>query len=111
MLSFDALLLFRLWNDKSLTRDEVARRLGLSETQLTAAARRFGLPPRGIRRRAYSMDELTPEVIAQRAAAIRATWSEEEREKRMVGRRMQRWQMPAYAFTPRTSSYREIAVD
>lgn len=63
--------LFRLWNDKALTRDEVARGLGLTETQLTAVARRHGLPARGRRRRCFTMVDPTPDQILERAEACR----------------------------------------
>lgn len=70
-LKYDVAELFRLWNDKERTRDEVARTLGLTETQLTAVARRHGLPARGRRRRCFSMVDPTPEEIEQRKAECR----------------------------------------
>lgn len=38
----------RLWADKSLTREEVANRLGVTPGAIIGAAWRAGLPPRGI---------------------------------------------------------------
>lgn len=78
-LQYDVAELFRLWNDTERTRDEVARTLGLTETQLTAVARRHGLPARGRRRRCFTLVDPTPEEIAERAAACR--------ERHMAARR------------------------
>ena len=63
--------LFRLWADESLTRAEIARSLGVSAGQLTLLASRHGLGPRGRQHRAFSMDDPTPEQIAERAAECR----------------------------------------
>lgn len=64
--------LFRLWADESLTRAEVARLLGVTAGQLAKLASRHGLGFRGRRQRAFSMDDPTPEQIAERAAECRA---------------------------------------
>jgi hypothetical protein len=71
--------LFRLWANSDLTRAEVARLLGVTAGQLTKLASRHGLGPRGRQHRAFSMDDPTPEQIAERAAQCR--------EKHMAMRR------------------------
>lgn len=67
----DVPMLFSLWGDTTLTRAEVARRLGVTANQLTKLAEKYGLGRRGRQHRAFSMDDPTPEQIAERAAACR----------------------------------------
>jgi transposase-like protein len=67
----DVPLLFQLWADMTLTRVEVARKLGVTEGNLTRLAARHGLGRRGRQHRAFSMDDPTPEEIAQRAQECR----------------------------------------
>jgi hypothetical protein len=67
----DVPMLFRLWGDMTLTRVEVARQLGLTEGNLTRLAARYGLGPRGRQHRAFSMDDPTPDEIAERARECR----------------------------------------
>ena len=67
----DVPMLFSLWGDMSLTRVEVARKLGVTENQLTRLADRHGLGRRGRQHRAFSMDDPTPEEIAERARECR----------------------------------------
>ena len=68
---YDVAELFRLWRELSLTRAEVARQIGVSEQRLSKLAERHGLGPRGRQHRAYSMDDPTPEEIAERARECR----------------------------------------
>lgn len=76
----DVPLLFRLWHDRTLHGDEVAARLGVHRSALSQIARDHGLPRRPpIKNRKPESTERqpsdpTPEEIAERAAAIRATW-------------------------------------
>jgi hypothetical protein len=67
----DVPTLFLLWADMTLTRVEVARKLGVTEGNLTRLAERYGLGPRGRQHRAFSMDDPTPEEIAERARECR----------------------------------------
>jgi transposase-like protein len=67
----DVPMLFELWSDMTLTRVEVARKLGVTENNLTRLAARYGLGPRGRQHRAFSMDDPTPEEIAERARECR----------------------------------------
>lgn len=67
----DVPMLFRLWEDTTLTRAEMARKLGVTEGNLTRLAERYGLGPRGRQHRAFSMDDPTPDEIAERARECR----------------------------------------
>jgi len=67
----DVPMLFRLWEDMTLTRVEVARKLGVTENHLTRLAARYGLGRRGRQHRAFSMDDPTPDEIAERARECR----------------------------------------
>lgn len=67
----DVPMMFRLWGDMTLTRVEVARKLGLTEGNLARLAARYGLGPRGRQHRAFSMDDPTPDEIAERARECR----------------------------------------
>jgi hypothetical protein len=49
--------LFALWNDPDYTRSEITRELQLTEKQLQAAARRYGLQRREQCHRAFSMHD------------------------------------------------------
>lgn len=113
-LKVDVLTLFKLWRSP-LRNDELADALGCPRGSLHYLASRYKLPRRDValyaKRGGVEADSPTPEQIAERAAAIRATWSDEEREKRMVCRRMQRWQMPAYALCRRDVAFHEISLD
>jgi len=80
----DVPLLFRLWGDMTLTRAEIARKLGTTENQLTRLAERHGLGRRGRQHRAFSMDDPTPDEIAQRAAECRARHMELRRKEDIV---------------------------
>lgn len=79
----DIPLLYRLWHDKTLHGDEVAARLGVHRSTLSALARQHGLrrrPPvknRGPESTERQAKDPTPDEIAERAAAIRATWGPE----------------------------------
>jgi hypothetical protein len=79
----------QLWAE-GLYRDEIARRLGVGVDVLIARRRDqlAGLPKRtrGPRRACTPTVDPTPAEIEERAAAIRETWSDEEREERRLGR-------------------------
>jgi hypothetical protein len=59
--------LFEFWNNHSLTRAEVARKLGVTRTQLERLADQYALPERPAKKRAHSITDPTPEEIAERA--------------------------------------------
>lgn len=113
-LKVDVVELFRLWRSP-LRNDELADALGCPRGSLHYLAARYKLPKRTpekwAKRTGAKRDLPTPQEIADRAAAIRATWSEEEKERRMVGKRTRSWQMPAYAFARRDVAFVEINLD
>jgi hypothetical protein len=47
----------------------------------------------------------TPEQIEERAAEIRAAWSEAERERRDVGKRAVRWSPPQLSYDGRNMTF------
>jgi len=79
----------RLWRE-GLYVHEIARRLGVGVDVLIARRRDqlADLPSRkrGPRRGCKPTVDPTPEEIAERAAAIRATWTDADREDRWLGR-------------------------
>jgi hypothetical protein len=104
----DVPALFRLWATGMAER-EICRLLGIRHGSFYAIKDRLKLPPRTP---AKSEDDFaeseppTPEEIAERAAAIRRSWSPEEEERRIVGPRG-RVQLRSYAFNHRTIAYSE----
>lgn len=67
----DVPLLFRLWADESLRREEIAHRLGCSHAHLARAVKRYGLPPRARRARVVVPVDPTPDEIVARARECR----------------------------------------
>lgn len=67
----DVPLLFRLWADESLTREQVARRLGCSHAHLARAVKTYGLPARLRRKPLVVPTDPTPDEIAERARECR----------------------------------------
>lgn len=74
--------LFSLWADQTLTRAEVAHRLGISHTYLTRLIARHKLPPRAKEHKSSVVDP-TPDEIAERARQCR--------EKHYAERRSEPW--------------------
>lgn len=112
-MDFDVATLHSLWYSK-MTNAELCLALNVSRGSLDVLRKRYKLDHRPFERNnpEYKVDTTpTPEEIAERAAAIRATWSEEETERRTVGKRRQSWEMPAYAFARRDVAFTEISVD
>jgi transposase-like protein len=68
----DVASLFRLWNDESMTRAEIARELGVTAGQLTRLASRHGLGVRGRKHRAFSMTDPSPDEIERLKAELKA---------------------------------------
>lgn len=56
--------LFELWNDREMTRTEIARTIGLTDKQLGVVAARHGLQNRGPRPRNDPAIEASPEEDA-----------------------------------------------
>ena len=74
--------LFALWADHTLTRVDVAHRLGLSPTQLTRLVAQYRLPPRPRDRNQKTVDP-TPEEIERDKAELKA--------KHLAERRAEPW--------------------
>ena len=90
----------RVWR-KCDSVSEVCTKLGVTEASAYYWARKFGLPMFcGVG------DENTPteEEIAERAAEIRKTWSDEETQRRAVGRIRGRYEIPSYSSSHSSSS-------
>lgn len=74
------------WGDTSLTVRDIAWMFNCTAFQVRHHAIRFGAPVRpngGCARQ--SADDPTPEEIEERSAVVRSWWSEETRERRMIG--------------------------
>jgi hypothetical protein len=100
----DARKVFALWANPELGTLEIASRLGLTKSQIWCVSRRLRLPPRP-RAEMERLSAPSPEEIADRCAQVRAGWSDEEREKRIVGPRRRQWSMPAYAYDGRAVAF------
>jgi hypothetical protein len=112
-MQFDAAALHKMWYSK-MTNAELCFALNVSRGSLDVLRRRYRLDRRPFERnnREYAVDRSpSPEEIEERAAAVRATWSDEEAERRYVGKRKIGWAIPAYAFARRDVSFIEIGMD
>ena len=84
----DTLRLWKLWNDR-VKPDRICQELGISYTRLRLLARRCGLKGHERLRRprtGVATPVPSPEEIRERCAIVQAGWSEEERERRLIGR-------------------------
>jgi hypothetical protein len=104
----DVPALFRLWAS-GMPEREICQTLGIRCGSFYVVKARLKLPPRP---KAKPEDEFaeveppTPEEIAERAAAIRSTWSPEEEERRRVGRPTA-FRLRNYNFDRRSFAYSE----
>lgn len=89
--------LYDLWYDAAKTNTQVADELGITLVRLWQLGRAYSLPPRC---RKQATPDPSIEEIRERAEAIKATWSDEEREKRFVGLGRRQWTPPAFMFNP-----------
>ncbi|NDD52345.1 hypothetical protein EBZ39_00435 [bacterium] len=72
------------WYDRSLTQAEIARHLGITAGQLTAAVKQHGLPPRPKNKRAFTFaDNPTPEEDKLSAASLELSPSVQARIKEL----------------------------
>jgi hypothetical protein len=104
----DVPTLFRLWHDYNVSNHELMRRLNITLATFYTLRDRHKLPKRPAScYRANSSQEAhskcpSPEEIAERAAAIRQGWSDEERVKRMGGsNEPERWTPPQFHWNHR----------
>lgn len=84
--------LFELWEDRRLTRTEVARGLGLTDKQLTAVAARYGLGLRGQTNRCVTPGDPTADQIAERAREMREKHYAQRRAESEEVTRKRLWQ-------------------
>jgi hypothetical protein len=70
---------------------EMAARLGCRQPAIYSLRVQFGLPRRP--RVPCTDKDPTPDEIAERSAEVRARWSEEERERRGIGK-VEAWGVP-----------------
>lgn len=79
----DKPLLWELWADHSLQREQIAERLGISNSTLSKLQARLGLPSRPRRPRAQYEVDPTPEEIEERKREVR--------ERNMARKRAEPW--------------------
>lgn len=86
-LEIDVPRLFKLWAS-GMPQFEICQALGIRPGTFWQVRQRYALPPRPNARPARSRHEPppTPEEIAERASLVRAGWTDEEKERRAVGR-------------------------
>ena len=80
--------LAQLW--KCCDSSQIAAIEGMTVNAVNYYARRYGLPKKARK----NLSDPTEEQIAERAAAIRSQWSDEELEKRYVGAKAVEWTTP-----------------
>lgn len=105
----DILELFRLWRTQ-LTADEIQRKLGISHNRLYSLVKKHKLPRRSPIKvqddeTERQQKDPTEEEILARAAEIRSGWSEKEREKRCVSKKVQTWSIPTYTYEPQVDRF------
>jgi DNA-binding transcriptional regulator YiaG len=76
--NIDVPLLYQLWNDRTLTRAEIASRLGISHTFLTRLVAKHKLPPRQAEHKRNVVDP-TPDEIERLKAELKAKHMAERR--------------------------------
>lgn len=107
--NFSEELFARLWKNK-LTIDEIAQFFGVSDETVRIAAKKLELKSKRAieRERAQRCQESdpTPEQIRERAAEIRAGWSEKELLYRLGARSDDNaWTPPAFVFMPKQTMF------
>ena len=92
--------LARLWKSE-MKSDKICEVLGCTRGHLYNLARKHRLgirPPQFNAPRIKDYDDPTESEIAEATAAIRATWTPEERRSRMVGHRHRPVEVPHFYF-------------
>lgn len=105
-LEIDVPKLFRLWAS-GMRQFEICQELGIRPGTFWQVRQRYALPHREKAQPARSRHEPppSPEEIAERAASVRARWSEEETEKRRVGSGVSKVRLRHYAYDGRTMAF------
>lgn len=106
MMQVDVKALFALWNDSSVTQRDLCQALGVTPQSLRRLKQRYGLPHRHFAGKVTDDDIESPtqEEIAERKAAIQASWSPGERRSRAV-HKAGRWRPPAYMYDGRNVTF------
>lgn len=105
-LTIDVPKLFELWASGA-SQYEISQTLGIRPGTFWQVRNRYALPKRKPARPVSASKEPdpTPEEIAERAAAVRASWSEEEAERRAVGRLRGSVGIRSYSFDRRAMAF------
>lgn len=105
-LTVDVKKLFELWAS-GMRQYEICQELGIRPGTFWQVRNRYALPKRAPARpeRGRETPPPTPEEIAERAAAVRANWSEEEMERRAVGRLRGSLGIRSYSFDRRNMAF------
>ena len=107
----DVQKLFSIWHT-AMSNAEICLEIGVSRTTLDSLRHRYKLPRRPrIMPKRLDVEENDPshEEIESRAAEIRAGWSEEEEQRRIVGKKQVRWSTPRYSFDGRDAAFAGIS--
>lgn len=106
MVKVDVPKLFEMWA-AGASRYEICSALGIRPGAFQHVRRRYALPKRNKGRpaRHRSESDPTPEELIERCAAVRATWSDEERERRAVGRLRGSVEIRSYSFDRRGMAF------
>lgn len=98
----DVPALFRLWAE-GVRQCDICTALGIPTGSFHAIRQRYALPVRACDKQLdfTETEPPTPEEIAERAAVVRAGWSDEERERRIVGRSRSPVRLRSYSFNHR----------
>lgn len=104
-LTIDVPMLFRL-HSEGKTRQEICRALGIRVGSWWAVCERYRLPkkPAPPRLRGPASPDPTLDEIRDRCLEVQATWSADERERRIVDR-SGRVQVKGYAFNGRDCAF------
>ena len=105
-MKIDVPALFSMWNS-GVRQLEICQKLGIRPGTFWRLRQKYALPAREVCRwsRARPTPDPTLEEIVERAAAIRATWSEEEAARRVVGRGVEAVQIKAYSYDHRRMAF------
>lgn len=96
----------RDWQSDTISR-EICKKYGISRGHLHAVANSLGLGRRPVSswETHPQVPDPTPEEIAERAAEVRAGWSEYDRERRRVGVACGPWQPRALVWSASQKMY------
>lgn len=106
-IDIDVPRLFALWGT-TISNMDLCLAIGVSRTTLDTLRMRYKLPRRPrVKKDSPEVCESdpSPEEIESRAAQVRAGWSEEEEQRRIVGRRTARWAPPRYCYDGRDTAF------